>query len=350
MTEAIKKNLTWMIYGANGYTAKLIAAKAIESGHRPILAGRTPQKITDLALETGLDSFVFDISNKDSYRFLEGIDVLVNCAGPFSKTVKAALNACLATSTHYLDITGEIDVFEYIHSRSSEIKDAGITAIPGIGFDVVPTDCLAAMLKSELPDAKDLILAFHPGGGGLSPGTTKTMVLDMHKNGKVRKNGKIIEVPPAYKVKEIPFGHKTSTAVTIPWGDVSTAFHSTHIPNIEVYAATNKNRIKALRLMRYFRFLFKFKPITTWALRKAGRKPGPSLDARDSGRCYVYGEASNGTKKIELRLETPEGYKLTSMTTLAAIEAMNKKMPPTGALTPSGAFGPEFIKKIPGVV
>ena len=154
------------------------------------------------------------------------------------------LAACLLTGTHYLDITGEIAVFEDIHSRHQELSDAGIVAIPGVGFDVVPTDCLAAMLKRELPSATHLKLAFKSRYGKLSPGTPKTMVEGAPEGGRIRQNGRIVKVPPVHKVETIAFTESISTtAVTIPWGDVATAYYSTGIPNIEVFVGVPETQI-----------------------------------------------------------------------------------------------------------
>ena len=166
-----------MIYGANGYTGRLAARVAADRRLRPILAGRHAAAIRSLADGLGCDARVFDLHDSAvAATNLQGVAAVLHCAGPFSATSKPMLDACLRAGTHYLDITGEIAVFEDIHSRGREIRDAGIVAIPGVGFDVVPTDCLAAMLKRELPSATHLKLAFMARHGKLSPGTAKTMV------------------------------------------------------------------------------------------------------------------------------------------------------------------------------
>jgi short subunit dehydrogenase-like uncharacterized protein len=77
-------------------------------------------------------------------------------AGPFSATSRPVADACLRNRVHYLDITGEIDVFEALAARDAEAKARGIMLLPGVGFDVAPSDCLAAHLKRRLPDANDL--------------------------------------------------------------------------------------------------------------------------------------------------------------------------------------------------
>ena len=167
----------WMIYGANGYTGRLAAREAKDRALTPILAGRRAEQIQPLARELGFESRLFDLADPAVVaRNLEDVAAVLHCAGPFSATSRPMLAGCLRARTHYLDITGEIAVFEDIHARSEEFKNAGIVVIPGVGFDVVPTDCLAAMLKRELPSATHLKLAFKSREGRLSPGTTKTMV------------------------------------------------------------------------------------------------------------------------------------------------------------------------------
>ena len=150
-----------MIYGANGYTGGLAARVATDRRLSPILAGRHAGPVRSLADDLGCESRVFDLRDPAVVATnLQGVAAVLHCAGPFSATSRPMLDACLRAGTHYLDITGEIAVFEDIHSRGREIIEAGIIAIPGVGFDVVPTDCLAAMLKRELPSATHLKLAF----------------------------------------------------------------------------------------------------------------------------------------------------------------------------------------------
>ncbi|HWS71956.1 MAG TPA: saccharopine dehydrogenase NADP-binding domain-containing protein, partial [Thermoanaerobaculia bacterium] len=147
--------MQFLIYGANGYTGELIAREAARRGLKPILAGRSREAIEPLARELGLESRIFGV---DAPR-LEGVDVVLHCAGPFSQTSAPMVSACLAAKAHYLDITGELAVFEAVHARDAEAKRAGIALIPGVGFDVVPTDSVAAMLADSLPGATDLVLA-----------------------------------------------------------------------------------------------------------------------------------------------------------------------------------------------
>src|SRR5690606_35660895 len=166
----------FLLYGANGYTGRLILERALAEGLRPLLAGRNAEEIGALAVRHGLESSVFPL---DDARALEAAlretRVVLLAAGPFSRTSGPVVEACLRAGAHYLDITGEIGVFEAIAARDAEARAAGVALLPGVGFDVVPTDCLAAHLKRRLPPATRLALAFQ-GAGGVSRGTALTAV------------------------------------------------------------------------------------------------------------------------------------------------------------------------------
>src|SRR5581483_2299843 len=214
-----------MIYGANGYTGRLIAHEAAKRGLKPMLAGRNRDAVDALAGELGLSRRVFDLADPiEVARNLDGVSVVLHCAGPFSRTAAPMLDACLAVNVHYLDITGEIDVFELCHRAHARAKHQGVVVLPGSGFDVVPTDCTAAMLKQRLPDAQSLVLAFEAGGGP-SPGTAKTSVEGLRNGGRARIGGELRGVPLAWKTRAfVREDGKSRTAMTIPWGDVYTAF------------------------------------------------------------------------------------------------------------------------------
>lgn len=141
-----------MIYGAYGYTGKLLVQEALNSNMTPIVAGRDAKKIHDLSQSSGLEPRAFKLEN--AATFLEDVELVVNCAGPFSKTFGTMVQACISTGTHYLDITGEVYVFEQAKLLDKQAKDAKIIICPGAGFDVVPTDCLALKLKQEMPNLK----------------------------------------------------------------------------------------------------------------------------------------------------------------------------------------------------
>lgn len=344
---------TWMIYGANGYTGRLCAQLAVARGLRPMLAGRSAARLGPLAAELGLEARAFDLDDPaDVDRGLAGVKAVLHCAGPFSATSKPMLAGCLRAGTHYLDITGEIAVFEDVHNRREEFRQGGIVALPGVGFDVVPTDCVAAMLKRELPGATHLKLAFRARHGGLSPGTTKTMLEGLPEGGKVRRDGQIVSVPVAWKVESIPFtAERSETAVTIPWGDVSTAFWSTGIPNIETYLGASDNQIKRMQLPGWLHWLLTRTSVQGFLKGQIGKRvKGPSPQARARDEMYVYGEASDAAgNKVALRLRTPEGYTFTADAAVTAMQKVVEGAVEPGAYTPSRAFGADFVLGLEGV-
>src|SRR5262249_13408518 len=146
--------MTWMIYGANGYTGELCARRAKARGERPILAGRSAAKVSALAQELGFEHRAFDLRSPN----LDGVSLVLHWSGPFSATSRPMVDACLASKAHYLDVTGEAEVFEAVLARDAEAKQRGVALLPGVGFDVVPSDCLAAQLKEKLPTATQLEL------------------------------------------------------------------------------------------------------------------------------------------------------------------------------------------------
>jgi short subunit dehydrogenase-like uncharacterized protein len=340
----------WMIYGANGFTGRLIAQAAKTEGLAPILAGRSAGAVQALAGELAGSFRVFDLSDGPAIRAaLADVAVVVNCAGPFSATSERMIDACLATRTHYADITGEIAVFVDAQLRHDAAQAAGIVICPGVGFDVIPTDCVAACLKEALPDATQLALGF-AGAGAISPGTARTSIEGLRLGGRVRTAGNIVEVPLAYRVRMIDFGAGDRLAVTFPWGDVATAYFSTGIPNIEVYIASAPGALLRLRRLNRIRKLLAVAPIEALAKRIAGRvNTGPSSDRFASGTTYVWGEARNSAGSLRTaRLTTSNGYRLTVDGVLLAVRTLLAGAPDGGYYTPSQLMGPRCVESLPG--
>ncbi|MEA2164092.1 MAG: hypothetical protein QOK37_2219 [Thermoanaerobaculia bacterium] len=337
--------MTFLIYGANGYTGELIAREAVRRGLRPILAGRSAEKIEPLARALGIEARAFPL---DAPK-LDGVDAVLHCAGPFVHTSAPMVQACLDAGAHYLDITGEIAVFEAIMARNDDAVRCGVTLIPGVGFDVVPTDCLAAMLAARLPEASELELAFYSPKAQVSRGTLKTMIESAGEQGAIRRDGKIVRVPPVYDAREIPFSCGPRMAMTIPWGDVSTAFYTTGIPNIRVYTAASPKSIRLLRRVRSLLPLLAFTPIKRSLQWFASRRTGPGAEERAAGRTYLWGRVANSTNEVTMTMTTPEGYAFTVLSALAAVERLLASPKRPGSFTPAKFFGAEFVTTIEGV-
>jgi short subunit dehydrogenase-like uncharacterized protein len=341
----------WMIYGANGYTGRLLVEEAVKRGHHPILGGRNAPAIGALAKRYGLAARSFCLEDaRTAASALSGIPLVIHCAGPFSATAAPMLEACLANGTHYLDITGEIDVFAHCHAQHARAQAANVVVLPGAGFDVVPTDCLAALLARELPGARELVLAFE-AGGGVSPGTAKTSVEGLAKGGRVRRDGALVDVPLAYKDRTFLRGGQARSAVTIPWGDVYTAYLSTGIPNIEVYLAVPPTTIRRLRRLRALQWLFRFGAVQRFLKRRVeAGVPGPDDATRASTGAHLWGQATHPSgKTVALELDTPNGYDLTVTASLGIAEHVLATRPAGGYYTPSQLMGADYVLGLPGV-
>jgi short subunit dehydrogenase-like uncharacterized protein len=338
--------MTLLIYGAYGYTGELIAEEAVDRGVDTVVAGRDEVRTEHLGRRLDCEARSFGVDAP--LEHLEDVDVLLNCAGPFVDTYEPLVDACLETGTHYLDITGELTVFEAIAERDREAEKAGVTLLPGVGFDVVPTDCLAGHLHDRLPGATELRLGFD-ASGGVSRGTLASVIEHADQGGKVRRDGEIVDVAPGHRTRRIDFGRGERNAATIPWGDVSTAYYTTGIENVEVYTAMPKGVANALQLSRLFAPALGFEPLKE-SLQTLVRTmvTGPSERRRERGACYVWGEATDGETTITSRLRTPETYALTVDAATTAAERVLEE-DHVGFETPAAAFTPEFVLDLDGV-
>ena len=341
----------WLLYGANGYTGDLTARLARAVGHRPILAGRSADSVCALSEELGLERRLFSLADPARMdEALVGMSLVLHCAGPFSRTSKPMADACLRTRTHYLDVTGEVDVFEALAARDAEARASGVMLLPGCGFDVVPSDCLAVHLKKRMPEARRLALAC-AGFGRVSRGTATTAIEGLGRTGLVRRGGVLTPVPSAWKTRRIDFGEGPRTAVTIPLGDLSTAWHSTGIPDIELFFAAPPG-LRALAVAsRYLGPLLGSDALRRFLTARVRARPrGPSEEERRRARAFVWGEVEDGAgRRAVSRLATPEGYTFTARAALAVVDRVLAGQAPAGFQTPGKAYGPDFVLGIEGV-
>jgi short subunit dehydrogenase-like uncharacterized protein len=338
--------VTWLLYGANGYTGTLIARLAVARGERPVLAGRSGPKVAALADELGLDHRVFGLADPDAIRRgLDGMTAVAHCAGPFSATAGPMARSCVNAGVHYADITGEIEVFEDLHGLHDRAKEAGSVLLPGAGFDVVPTDCVAAMLAESLPGASRLDLAF-VAGGGPSPGTAKTAIEGMRHGGQARIDGVIKTVPLGWRTIRAGFPSGPRTVTSVPWGDVSTAFYSTGIRDITTYTLVPPAAMRAGRILGLDRLL-RLGPAARLAQAAAGRASGPDEQRRARTRAEVWGRASAGEQAVHAALTAPNAYDLTADSVVRVMTRIGSVAP--GTHTPSTAFGPRYVTELDGV-
>jgi short subunit dehydrogenase-like uncharacterized protein len=343
----------FLLYGANGFVAREVARLAVQADLRPVLAGRNGAQVQALAAELRLPCRVFGLDEPAALdEALAEVAVVLHCAGPYVFTSKPMADGCLRTGTHYLDLTGEIPVFEALASRDAEAKARKVMLLPGAGFDVVPTDCLALHLKRRLPSATHLALAWKGQGPvrGLPPGTANTM-LEMMRRGegmRVRRNGQLESAPPG-QWRMADFGDGPVKVIRQTWGDVFTAFYSTGISNIEDYAALPERFLQFSKVFGIMRPLLGFGAVRKFV---RGKIPtGSTAEERAKTRTAVWGEVEDeeGNKAVA-RLHGPEaGVTWTALAALAAVRRVLAGEAPPGFQTPARAYGADFALESDGV-
>ena len=342
---------TFLLYGANGFVGSEAARLAVREGLRPVLAGRNEQEIIRLANELELEYRIFGLDDPARLEHeLKDIPVVLHCAGPYIFTALPMVEACLKTGTHYLDITGEIPVYKDIAARDAAARERGVMLLPGIGFDVAPTDCLAVYLKKRLPSASHLALAFQSvGPAGLPPGTQRTMFEMIPYGFQGRVDGVLKSLPRRKKERLIDFGNGEVVATRLTWGDVFTAYLSTGIPNIESYLVLSPSMKKGMAFLTFMTPLFKLKSVRNFFKRRV--KPGPSLSECEASSTHVWGEVRDDQgQKAVARLHGPEGGLVwTTKIAIAAIQEVLRGNAPAGYQTPAKAFGSEFVLEAEGI-
>jgi len=335
-----------LIYGANGYTGKLICEVAHQQGLQPVIAGRNEDAIAAIARQYQWNYRIFDLAAVEHILpNLAGIDVVLHCAGPFRFTAKNMMHACLESGVHYLDITGEIEVFALAAGLSEQAKAKKIMLMPGTGFDVVPTDCLALQLKEKMPDATTLELAFVNLGGAVSHGTAMSMTAKLGEGGACRTNGQLRKEPLGKIGKTITIDNKDYFVMSIPWGDVFTSFYTTGIGNMRAFTGVPRRIYYLLKGQVIFNPLLRTEWFRDRLRKKIRQRPeGPSTEKRAASKSLIWGEAANRKgEKLTLHFWVPNGYSLTALTAVdIAVRVLKNDWKP-GYQTPAGCYGSNLI-------
>jgi saccharopine dehydrogenase (NAD+, L-lysine-forming) len=339
-----------MVYGAYGYTGRLVAALAAERGELPVIAGRDERRLRELGERFELEYRTVNLSDASELRSaLRGVDVVAHCAGPFSATSEPMVDACLDTGTHYLDITGEIDVFEAVLARDEEARARGVVLLPGAGFDVVRSDCVAAMLARGLPGAVRLELAIR-AGGGVSPGTAKTAMESLGTAGRARIGGVIGPIPSDRRRRQVEFADGRASVHAIAWGDVATAYHSTGIGDIVVYAALPPAIAPMMALAQVAGGAARTRMVQGVLKRVVGRLPGPSAETRGKTQGQLWGEVTDAAgHSVSGTMTTLDPYDLTADSVVRIAQRLAAGTLAPGAYTPSQAFGADFVRELDGI-
>jgi short subunit dehydrogenase-like uncharacterized protein len=340
-----------LIYGAYGYSGRLIVAAALRRGLKPIVAGRDTARTAALGRELGLPHRAFGLDDAATVRKeLGNVAVVLNCAGPFSQTATALVSACMECGAHYLDITGECAVFEEIAGRDTELTAAGVMAMPGVGMDVVPSDCLALYLKQKLSGATRLELCIR-ALGQLSRGTANTFVEGLGKPNLVRVCGRRVARPAGRDSRVVTLAGERIDLVGLPWGDIATAWRSTGIPDISAFMTLPSGAPPLLRLAARTRRVWQTAAVQRVLKRFVQRLPeGPDEMARSRGHADFVGTVTDADgRSVRAHLRTPEGYALTAETSSEIARRVLAGEVQPGFRTPAMVFGADFILGFPGV-
>jgi len=352
--------VAWMLYGATGYTGKLIIEAAIARGHRPIIAGRNESKVRLLAAQYGVDYAAFPVEDALEHLLNHDVDLVLNAAGPFIHTSAPMIDACLRAGCDYLDITGEVAVFEHTFSQDTAARERGIALISGVGFDIVPSNCLATYVAGKLPNATSLEIVVYAISDdftgsddfGASAGTLKTMLEMLAEGGCVRRSGELLPLDFGAGERSARFLGETGAVnmrgIAIPWGDVITSYHSTHIPNITCYMVIPAPVIPVVRATGVMiQYLTKIAPLRNWLGKQFDAVvTGPSEQRRDTARAWVYAEVCDAAgNHAEAWLETCEAYRFTAESAVLSVER-TRAGEVAGALSPAQAFGADFVLDI----
>jgi len=311
---------TLMIYGATGYTGRMAAEHAKKLGLNLLIAGRNAERLAALSAELDAPYRVFTADASQ----LEGVDVLLNFAGPFAQTAAALMRACIANGTDYLDITAEINVYRLAEQLGS---GADVMLLPGVGWDVVPTDCLAMHVAGRVPQPHSLKIALQVPGA-MSRGSAMSVGEIIGAGVMARVDGHLVATPDA-QPQYLDFGDGPALCAPLSFGDLVTAWHSSAIPNIEMFVHITGEAFPEGDLSLL--------------------PDGPTQAQRDAHRARAVAEVTgiDGTV-VRSVIETVNGY---SYTPLAAVEAARRVLGGErrpGFETPAKLFGMGFAQTIAG--
>ena len=340
-----------IIYGANGYTGTLIAEAAAARAVPAILAGRRKADVEKLAQRCQLPASIFSLDDHAALvEQLRAVHTVIHCAGPFSATARPMIEACIEAGTHYTDITGEWEVFLLAAEYDERARSAGVVLCPGVGFDVIPTDCLAWALREKLPDAVEMHIAVD-AALVLSPGSTKTLIESFRRNDGIEQRGGTLrraEVAP--KVRQAEFVTGKKMIVSMPLGDLAAIARSSAVENVDVYHAMSPAAVKSMQKLNRLKPLLRLslmQKLLKWYVGRSVR--GPDVQRRESLPAHLWGQALNAAgKKISARISTPNGYTVTVDGALAVASLLDD-FSGGGYCTPAMLGGTALLTDLPGV-
>jgi short subunit dehydrogenase-like uncharacterized protein len=310
---------TWMLYGAAGYTGSLIAQYACEVGHRPLLAGRREPALKALALRLDLPYRILALDDPVTLgEGLSGVELVLNAAGPFLHTAAPLAEACLNSGTHYLDISNELQVFRTLYDLNQRAEQAAITVMPGVGFGVVATNCLARSVSDAVGGAETLEVVARVASAEPGPGVAATRSANIPFGGWIRQGGQLLPQELGLGITTLAFPDGDYPIMPVPTGDLEAAFQATGAADIIAYSVLLETHHT------------------------------PEIPGTQTHRSFGWARAVgvDGTSS-EAWLETGESYHYTAMIAVRSVEQTLERTL-GGAFSPAAAFGPEFAFSVDG--
>ena len=347
------------VYGATGYTGKLVAAELQRRGAGLVLAGRNRTKLERVADEVGgAETRAVSLDDARGLReLLEPCAAVIAVAGPFQLYGEPLLRAAVDTSTHYLDTTGEQPFMRRVFEEfGAPAERSGTALVTAMGFDYVPGDMIAALTAEGMGALDDLLLAYSVEGFGASRGTALSAIGMLSGGDFEWRDGRL--VPASQKVSrgkfEFPPPVGEQRMVRYPAGEHVTVPRHVDTRNVRAMltatAVVPDPRLAAVA------------PLTMPPLRLALRTPlrrlaetaiarlpeGPSAEARSRARFTIVSEARAGGRCRRGIVSGVDMYGLTARTTVAgALACATPGFNRAGALAPSQAFDPRgFLESL----
>jgi short subunit dehydrogenase-like uncharacterized protein len=316
-----------------------------------ILAARGREPLRAIAQEVNLPCRQVRLDHPvELDAALRHVAVVLNAAGPFAVTARPVVEACLRTGTHYLDVTGELPAIQAMYGYDAAAHAAGIMIMPAVGFVVVATDCLAAYVASRMPDAHHLRLALSRAELA-SRGSFTTMLRLVRAGVSIRREGRLRAVPVGRLERGFDYGAGNRVSTAVSWADVFTAYHTTQIPNIEVYTEASAWTRYLYETAAYFAAPLSLAPVQALLKLQARAFPeGPSEEQRAAAPRVIVAEAEDlYRRRVGARLYTPDGYDFTALSAMAIARRVMDGEFRAGFQTPGGLYGADLVLRLQGV-
>jgi short subunit dehydrogenase-like uncharacterized protein len=349
MQTAAREQAPWMIYGAYGFTGRLVVAEAVRRGHRPVISGRDRAQLDRLAAEFRLLTLPLSLDDPQALTAaLRGHRLVINAAGPFVETAPPLVRACLEARTGYVDISGEIHHIRWVTSQDSMAKGAGIAVLTGAGFGVTFGECLAHYVLARVPDATHLRLSVAADNVQTTPAVRRTILDVLARGGFALERHRWTRRSLAHQIWTVAAGSGTLAFAAAPMGELAALSRSTEVPNIVVGRPMPPGTAAQIRrLSPLIKLALSIGPLRR-ALGRTRARPVKAPEPAGVRRSRIWAEAHNGRGAHALaQLETGEGYAASAEAALANVEALFEDSK-SGAFTPALAFGAHLLKALPG--